>query len=210
LFTTAATPSYVKNTGAQGYFNNRRHGHRNWTPYQDDPVFQEKFSKFIEVFAKEFDDPSRADFVNGNGLGQWGEGDNVKTIHNDQLVVFKWIINLYGDNFKKILLVTNLGSQEGLASEKKIAYDGNDFLPRRDGLGSHWYREDQKKMMASLFPQMPLVGESCYWQSDSTLFNNDPAYKNYDHPVTWKDVYNLTYSDAIASHANSLDLREPQ
>ena len=203
------TPQYVKEAGAKGYFNNGAHGNKNWTPYPDDPVFKEKFSKFIHAFAKEFDNPSKVDFVDGNGLGQWGEGDNIKTIHNDQLSVFKWVINLYAENFKKILLVTNLGSQEGLEAEKEIAYLGNDFLPRRDGLGSHWYREDQKKMMASLFPRMPLVGESCYWQSDSSLFNNDPAFKNYSHPVTWKDVYNLTYQDAISSHANSLDLRDP-
>lgn len=205
----AATPSYVKDAGAQGYFNNGQHGHKNWTPYPDDPVFQAKYSKFIQAFAKEFDDPSRVDFVDGNGLGQWGEGDNVKTIHNDQLAVFKWIINLYAENFKKILLVTNLGSQEGMEAEKEIAYIGNDFLPRRDGLGSHWYREDQKKMMAALFPRMPLIGESCYWQNDSTVFNDDPIFKGYAHPITWKNVYDLTYRDAISSHANTLDLREP-
>ncbi len=204
------TPDYVRAAGAKGYQTQRGGGGKNWTPYPDDPVFQTKFSKFIQAFAKEFDDPSRVDFVDGNGLGQWGEGDNIKTIHNDQLSVFKWVINLYAKNFKKILLVTNLGSQEGLEAEKEIAYYGNDFLPRRDGLGSHWYRQDQKKMMATLFPRMPLVGESCYWQSDSTLFNSDPAYKDYAHPVTWKDVYNLTYRDAISSHANSLDLREPE
>jgi NOL1/NOP2/fmu family ribosome biogenesis protein len=204
------TPLYVKDAGAKGYFNNGRNGNKNWTPYPDDSVFQEKFSKFIQAFAKEFDDPSRVDFVDGNGLGQWGEGDNIKTIHNDQLSVFKWVINLYAKNFKKILLVTNLGSQEGLNAEKEIAFDGNDFLPRRDGLGSHWYREDQKKMMASLFPGKPLIGEACYWQSDSVLFKNDPAFKNYAHPVTWNDVYNLTYNDAISSHANTLDLREPE
>ncbi len=204
-----ATPGYVKEAGAKGYQTQKSGGGFNWTPYPDDRVFQEKFSKFIQAFAKAFDDPSRVDFVDGNGLGQWGEGDNIKTIHNDQLAVFKWIIDLYGDNFKKILLVTNLGSQEGLEAEKKIAYYGDDFLPRRDGLGSHWFKEDQKKMMASLFPRMPLIGESCYWQSNSKLFQNDPAFKAYAQPVTWKDVYHLTYNDAIASHANSLDLREP-
>jgi NOL1/NOP2/fmu family ribosome biogenesis protein len=65
-------------------------------------------------------------------------------------------------------------------------------------------------MMASLFPGKPLIGEACYWQSDSVLFKNDPAFKNYAHPVTWNDVYNLTYNDAISSHANTLDLREPE
>lgn len=205
-----ATPEFVRAAGAKGYQTQKGGGGNNWTPYPDDSIFQEKFSKFIQAFAKEFDDPSRVDFVDGNGLGQWGEGDNIKTIHNDQLSVFKWIINLYAENFKKILLVTNLGSQEGLEAEKKIAYDGNDFLPRRDGLGSHWFRENQKQMMATLFPRMPLVGESCYWQSDSSLFNNDPAFKDYKHPVTWNDVYNLTYNDAVSSHANSLDLRESE
>ncbi len=204
------TPLYVKEAGAKGYFNNGRAGKKNWTPYPDDSVFQEKFSKFIQAFAKEFDDPSKVDFVDGNGLGQWGEGDNIKTMHNDQLSVFKWVINLYAENFKKILLVTNLGSQEGLEAEKKIAFEGNDFLPRRDGLGSHWFRENQKQMLVTLFPRMPLVGEACYWQTDSLLFQNDPAFKDCKHPVAWTDVYKLTYNDAITSHANSLDLREPE
>lgn len=203
-----ATPEYVKTAGAKGYQTHGRGGKTNWTPYPDDPIFQAKFAKFVQAFAKEFDNPSKVDFVDGNGLGQWGEGNNIKTLHHDQLSVFKWVINLYANNFKKALLVTNLASQEGFAQEKIVAYDGNDFLPRRDGLGSRWYTETQKREVISLFPKMPLIGESCYWQNDNG-FNTDPAYKNFKHPVTWHDVFELTYKDAIESHANALDLRQP-
>src|SRR5699024_11470469 len=57
-----ATPDYVKEAGAKGYNNTF------WTPYINDEVFLEKFTRFIEAFGEEYNDPSKVDFVDGMGL----------------------------------------------------------------------------------------------------------------------------------------------
>ena len=42
-------------------------------PYYDNPVFLEKLDKFIEAFAKEYDNPDEVDYIDAYGLGRWGE-----------------------------------------------------------------------------------------------------------------------------------------
>lgn len=68
---TQATPEYVKNAGAKGVIKDH------WTPYVNDKVFLEKFTKFIEAFGAEYDDPDKVDFIDGMGLGNWGEGHQI-------------------------------------------------------------------------------------------------------------------------------------
>ena len=41
-------------------------------PYYDNPVFLEKLDKFIEAFAKEYDNPDEVDYIDAYGLGRWG------------------------------------------------------------------------------------------------------------------------------------------
>ena len=52
----AGTPDYVRRAGAKGYTVKGLKGDL-WTPYPDDPIFQEKLEKFVEAFAKEYDNP---------------------------------------------------------------------------------------------------------------------------------------------------------
>ena len=47
------TPDYVRRAGAKGYTVKGLKGDL-WTPYPDDPIFQEKLEKFVEAFAKEY------------------------------------------------------------------------------------------------------------------------------------------------------------
>ena len=41
-------------------------------PYYDNPVFLEKLDKFVEAFAKEYDNPDEVDYIDAYGLGRWG------------------------------------------------------------------------------------------------------------------------------------------
>ncbi len=43
-----------------------------WSPYSDDPVFQKYYTKFVKALAKDFNDPSKVEFIDGFGLGKWG------------------------------------------------------------------------------------------------------------------------------------------
>ena len=71
------TPDFVREAGAKGYAVHKlwdpANENNNWTPYADDPVFQEKFGNFIRAFAKEFDNPEQVDFIDAYNLGWWGE-----------------------------------------------------------------------------------------------------------------------------------------
>lgn len=208
------TPDFVRTAGAEGYPSHRLWDaegvDNNWTPYADDPVFQEKFSNFIRAFAEEFDDPSRVDFIDAYNLGWWGEGHHVR--YKDPAnknAVYKWITDLYSDNFRNVILVTNFGTEMGYDIEKMYAIDQKGFIIRRDSMGSTWFLDADVKTVLSTFPQTAFIAESCYWGGYSDSYqpwNTDPVYK--DVYKGWRDFYEQAYEDAIRSRANVLDLRE--
>lgn len=70
------TPLYVKEAGAKGFQD--PNNPKIWSPYPDDPVFQEKYGKFIQAFANYFDDSDKVDFIDAYGLGKWGESHAVR------------------------------------------------------------------------------------------------------------------------------------
>lgn len=218
------TPLYVKKAGAEGFTETNGL----WTPYPDDPVFQKKFDVFISAFAKAFDDPYTVDFIDGHGLGLWGEGWNVitsKTPKNikhpgllkdapDYFTVFDWMLSAYAKHFKKVLLVFNF-NYYNIPRQYTIAVQKLGFGLRRDGLGGETYG-DQKWLASSLFPSTFFVAEAHYWMvnkpwnADNKPWLNDEVYgtKGSNQFKSWRDVYLQTYKDAIQSHANYLDLRE--
>ena len=208
------TPDFVKAAGAEGYPSHRLWDadgeNNNWTPYPDDPVFQEKFSNFIRAFAEEFDDPSRVDFIDAYNLGWWGEGHHVQYKDpSNKNAVYKWITDLYSDNFKNVILVTNFGTEMGYDIEKMYAIDQKGFIIRRDSMGSTWFLDNDVRTVLSTFPQTAFIAECCYWGGYSDSYqpwNTDPAYK--DVYKGWRDFYDQVYKDAIRSRANVLDLRE--
>ena len=199
-----ATPDFVRQAGAQGYVNTH------WTPYCDDPIFQEKFSNFIKAFAKQFDNPDIVDFIDAYNLGWWGEGHHVQYLDSkNKSSVFKWLTELYGQSFKNVLLVTNFGTEMGFDLEKKFAIDAQGYIIRRDSMGSTWFREDDIKTVLSVFPETAFIAECCYWGGCADSYQpwkDDPLYKNIY--TGWPDFYAQAYSDAIAARANMLDLRQ--
>lgn len=204
------TPDYVKQAGAKGYMVDKLGGGKNWTPYLDDPVFQQKFTTFVRAFAAAFDNPAIVDYVDGYNLGWWGEGHHLvfKDTANKE-PVFDWIINLYASSFKKVLLSITFGSEIGIPLEEKVALNANGYAIRRDGLGSSWFSQTERDYVKSKFPQIPFFAESCYWgchTEDCRPWAADAVYgKKWNG---WKDVYTQVYTDAVSAHANTLDLRE--
>lgn len=81
-----ATPDFVKVDGARGYLINPENGEDNtyWTPCLDDSIFQKHFEDFVEAFAKEYDDATKVDFIDAQGLGWWGEMHNVDYLRQDE------------------------------------------------------------------------------------------------------------------------------
>lgn len=201
------TPEYVKKAGAKGYFVTGG-GENKWTPYPDDPIFQEKLAKFVTAFAKEYDDPTIVDFIDGFSLGSWGECHGIKLMDETKLIeVFDWYTTLYTSNFKRVIPLLPFDNQVGFETEKTIAIDKKGYGMRRDGLGSMWFGEKEQKITSDMFGRTLLVGESCWWQGSTDDYR--PFASDKEHKLeTWRDVYELTYKQAVDNHFNTLDLRE--
>ncbi|MDR0871309.1 MAG: hypothetical protein LBN39_11015, partial [Planctomycetaceae bacterium] len=204
-----ATPEFVRKAGAE--WTVCKTNENFWEPYEDDPVFQQKFSNFIRAFGKRFDNPQEVDFVDGNGLGLWGEQHNL-ILKNDSQEnkdkVLEWICSSYASSFKRVLLAYCFGSAFGLESELRIAVKKYGYIPRRDGLGSEWFTQPQKDFINEHFPEFPLIGEACYWSLE--------WYKPEQFPLdrirklkNVREVLVASIDDAIAGHSNTFDLRNP-
>ena len=202
-----STPKYVFDAGAKYYMEKGKPGDVR-SPYPDDSIFREKFETFVKAFAAEYDDPSLVNYVDGYNIGWWGEGYNLQFLDwKNQEETFAWIINLYGDSFKRVPLVITVDSQIGHDLELKYAINGQGYAVRRDGYASFWMPESQKKLLQSLFPQTFIVAECCYWQ-DRTIESVNKIDQRYDWD-SWADYYTQVVDEALDTHANYLDLREP-
>ena len=203
-----STPEYVRQAGAKGYIAKGSEGQDLWTPYPDNNVYQEKMAKFIEAFAKEYDNPDIVDFIDGYSVGFWGECHNIRLQNPGGLEsVLSWYARTYSSNFKNVLLLLPFGSQVGFEAENRLAIKPYGYGMRRDGLGSMWFSDNEMDITNQMYGRTLLVGESCWWQGytdDFRPFATDTRYKLN----TWRDVYELTYKQAIENHFNTLDLRE--
>lgn len=202
-----STPGYVFDAGAKSYIEQGKPGDVR-SPYPDDPIFREKFETFVKAFAAEYDDPSLVNYIDGYNIGWWGEGHNLQLLdRKNQEETFAWIINLYGNSFKRVPLVITVDSQIGHDLELKYAINGQGYAVRRDGYASFWMPDSQKKLLQGLFPQTFVVAECCYWQ-DRTIesVNKIDQQFNWD---SWADYYTQVVEEALDTHANYLDLREP-
>lgn len=206
-----ATPEYVFEAGASFKKVIGKTGELK-TPYYDDPVFQEKFDRFLTAFAKKFDNPDLVDFIDAYGLGRWGEGHGVllKNKENYHQVV-DWITTSYAERFQKILPVLNVSFAD-YKYTKPLAFDRYQFLPRRDGLGSFWFSKQDQEILNSLFPKNAFIGEACYWLTSptgDTLKNRSFEQDKQYHFKSFKSTFPAALNDALNFHSNTMDLRVP-
>ena len=206
-----ATPQFVFDCGADYLIDasSKKGGSVRNDPYYDDPVFQEKLVNFIKSFAKEYDNPEKVDFIDAYGLGTWGEGHGV-TLKGRLSInkVIESVSGTYAENFKNILTVYNLSHADFVFS-KPIVYEKYGFLPRRDGLGSFWFDDEERKLVTDYFwPYKPLIGEGCYW---FFFDNNNASYKNDKRfsMSNWSEALVTGMNDALNYHSNTFDLRVP-
>lgn len=215
IFFDNGTPDWVYEAGSKSTLDPPLSLENDKQPYYDDPVFLSKLENFIAAFAKEYDDPSRVDFVDAYGLGRWGEGHGVTLIDQAN---YKWAIEkvttAYARNFKNILTVYNLSGGDWRFSKTSV-FDKLGFLPRRDGIGSHWYDDTERGYVKELWPEKALIGEGTYWfgarDKDTTAitkepFLNDPRFPRMRY---WTDALSVALEDALENHSNTFDLRTP-
>ncbi len=201
-----ATPNWVHAAGAAGYTEKGQGGRDLWTPSVKDPVFRKKLEAFVAAFAQKFDDPARVDFIDGCGLGWWGEIDHIDITAQQAPEVLEWICGTYGNAFHHVLLGMQLNSQlTDYGEHDDIPLQKYGYVARRDALGSSWLSDRDRSELTAIYPKTPFFGESCYFSID-----NWPIWKSEKRGFqTVHDVLQATYDDALTYHANTLDLRSP-
>ena len=212
------TPDYVFDAGAE-YFTSKV-GHREVrSPYADDPVFQEKYSKFIEALAEEYNDIEKVDFIDAYGLGKWGEGHCL--MYKDpsrNASVMDWITKLYARTFTEIPLVINYHRLLGEPSdngwgpvspvsdsllEQAIA---NGYSLRHDAFGMTDYYQDWEREFARRWNyRRPIILEGGWITGAHHRYWIDSSGKYREgHP---EDVRRGEFEAGAEAHVNMMDLR---
>lgn len=209
------TPLYVKEAGAKGFQD--PNNPKIWSPYPDDPVFQEKYGKFIQAFAKYFDDSDKVDFIDAYGLGKWGESHAVRyQDYNNKQKVFSWITDLYSRTFKKVPLMINYHRLVGdtlswaapnLQSKQMLEEAiAKGYSIRHDAFGMTGYYMDWEKDFAKeWFFRRPIVFEGGWITKAHHRYWIDPCGKYREGHS--EDVRKGEYEIAGETHVNMMDLR---
>lgn len=208
------TPEYVFDAGCSYYTDG---SHLTWKcPYPDDPVFQQKYAKMLRAFGEEFNDPDKTEFVDGYGLGLWGEGHTLVYKNNaNKASVFDWITDLYLEAFSKIPLVMNYHNTIGdSVNDNKLKSDTEELLDRcvnkgyslrNDAFGMHTYYTSWHKSYASKwFFKRPIVMEGGFVLNTHRFWIYPEDGYREGHP---EDVRKGEYDQSGENHVNMMDFR---
>ena len=197
-----ATPKWVQDAGAQGTMDLGFTKTPLWSGSPSNPIVRQKLAHFISAFAQEFDDPSRVDFIDGCGLGWWGEmhhpTDSTNTTPDEESRdIFEWSLGTYSNAFHHVLLCLQVSS--ALALHGKLDAEGYQkygYVGRIDNVGSaKWFTPERQQMIQVLFPTTPFLGEVCYFPKD---------------PAKARPILETAFHEGIENHADVLSLRQPE
>lgn len=159
-----------------------------WSPYSDDPVFQKYYTKFVKALAKDFNDPSKVEFIDGFGLGKWGEYHTMIYSTGDDTpkkAVFDWVTDIYSQAFDKVPVVINyhrwIGAGKDWVDDEHFAADSEEMLEeaikkgyslRHDAFGMTTYYGSWERRFAEKYRNIcPIIMEGGwivkshnYWQ----------------------------------------------
>lgn len=220
-FTYQIVPEYVREAieadGREVYWS--KNGSKNlWTPYPDDPAFQECYEEFMRAFAAKFDDPDITAFVGGFGIGKWGEYHTCIYSTGDDSPreeVFDWVTNLWNETFKNVPIAVQVHRWIGTGTQ----WDGDKYDPDSERLvqkavdmgfsmqsaafGMHTYFSTWEKSMLQKNRYLrPIASEGGWVRASHSL---DAIQK--DGYSDWGDVRKGEYQDAIGSCVNTMDFR---
>ena len=178
---------------------------------------------FIAELAKDFNDPEKTAFIDGYGLGKWGEGHNVVyengnavTENTERLKyeVMDWITDVYTKYFTAVPLAINyhrvIGhpASDGAAnpnSEKLLNLAvSKGYCLRQDAFGmSDYYRDWERAYAASWMYKRPIIMEGGWIVSQHSYWNDSRGYRK-GHP---EDVRQGEYDDCKVAKVNMMDFR---
>lgn len=209
------TPAYVKEAGAKGYTTTTG-SVQVWSPYPDDPIFQEKYGKFLREFAAKYDDPQTTQFVSGFGLGMWGETHSLIYSTGDETPkqqVFDWITDLISSSFKRVPIVINYhrcilstktfggaNTNEAAALIDQAVKKG--FSLRHDAFGMKSYYTTWERNIAALYRNIcPIIEEGGWVESSHGGSIKGDGYANYT------EVRQGEFDEGKQACVNMMDLR---
>lgn len=221
------TPNYVKEAGCEGYVT-RTGSVDVWSPYPDDPIFQEKYAKFLKDFAAKYNDPDVTNYVSGFGLGMWGETHTLKYKAVDaetdsnkkkeverevKYKVFEWITDLMSQTFTKVPIFINyhrclLSSSSFDGASLTDAADLIDravkkgFSLRHDAFGMKQYYKDWERGIATSYRYTcPFIMEGGWVESSHGNSIKGDGYANF------AEVRKGEFDEAKGANVNMMDFR---
>lgn len=205
---------------AGGYYNDTSSGghiYSRWSPYPDNPVFQEKFEIFLNAFAERFDNTDEVEYISGLGLGLWGESHTVLYSTGDETnreSVFEWITTAYTESFTKVPCVINYHKcMLSMYGDARANYEfsgklldsavAKGYSLRHDALGmKSYYGSWEKAYVRKWKYKRPVIGEGGWVEK---THGNSPM--NSDGYTSWGDVRLGEFNDAKEACDNMLDFR---
>lgn len=175
-----------------------------WTPYEDDPIFREKFEAFMDAFAAEYDDPAITDFVDVYGLGWWGEMHNLNLKTETEQQAANWLTDVFTERFSHVLV----NSVEGgylIDHADQTAISGITAGIRRNSYASPQYLPPaaQEKIRAVWKQGVPVFAENNFQVYDTWRTTWTPFYPNVGAMLRQAII------EALYTHSNVLDMRRP-
>ncbi len=211
-----ACPEYVREKGCK-VFESQTGSAKVWTPYPDDPVFQECYAGFIHAFAQEFNDPDITAFAGGFGIGKWGEyhaciystGDD-----SPREQVFDFLTDTFVKEFTRIPITLNAHRWIGTG----VQWDGDRFDPDSERLVQKgvdkgfslqsaafgmktWFGNWEKSMLFNNRYDVPVASEGGWVKASHGDNYKGDGYRD------WADVRKGEFLDAQGSCVNTMDLR---
>ena len=209
-----ACPDYVRTKGAKG-FESTTGSTKVWTPYPDDPKFQELYEKFLREFAKEFNNPDEVDWMGSWGIGKWGEYHTCIYSTGDEKPrepVFDFFTDLFLEIFDKVPVCINFHKSIGTGSGDKTDPDSQRLVQKgidkglcltSGAFGMHaYYGTWEKNFIHTQRWKVPIHAEGGWVRASHTL----AAIQN-DGYSDWGEVRRGEFEDSRDACANTMDFR---
>lgn len=220
-----STPDFVREEDPTSCFETTTGSAKVYSAYPDHPVFQKYYAKFIEAFAKRFNNPDEVEFISGLGLGKWGECHSFRYSTENTLGkgdesprwdVYDWATSLYAENFTRVPVVTNYhkmvgktadsGSPDQMSTDLLNMAIDKGFAMRHDAFGmKSYYGSWEKNFIAGHKYEVPVIGEGGWVQSSHDFTGDYPdvrALREGEYEVmagAYVNIMDLRYSSSMST-----------